>query len=212
MLKLLKNMRTREILFAVLCIVLVVAQVYFDLSLPDYMTELTRLMNTEGTQTSEVWTVGLKMLGCALISAVLCVACGFLAARTASGFSFTVREKLFRHVMDADTAEMNGFSVPSLITRTTNDITQIQMIVSMGLQMLVKSPIMAVWAVVKILNKSWELSVVTAGFVGGDGRLLATLPQGAKDDGQNQPRHSRKPQRYQRGACFQRRGLPKQQV
>lgn len=165
MLKLLKNMRTREILFAVLCIVLVVAQVYFDLSLPDYMTELTRLMNTEGTQTSEVWTVGLKMLGCALISAVLCVACGFLAARTASGFSFTVREKLFRHVMDADTAEMNGFSVPSLITRTTNDITQIQMIVSMGLQMLVKSPIMAVWAVVKILNKSWELSVVTAGFI-----------------------------------------------
>ncbi len=76
-----------------------------------------------------------------------------------------MREKLFRHVMDADTAEMNGFSVPSLITRTTNDITQIQMIVSMGLQMLVKSPIMAVWAVVKILNKSWELSVVTAGFV-----------------------------------------------
>ena len=140
MLKLLKNMRTREILFAVLCIVLVVAQVYFDLSLPDYMTDLTRLMNTEGTQTSEVWTVGLKMLGCALISAVLCVACGFLAARTASGFSFTVREKLFRHVMDADIAEMNGFSVPSLITRTTNDVTQIQMIVSMGLQMISPRP------------------------------------------------------------------------
>ena len=153
MLKLLKNMRTREILFAVLCIVLVVAQVYFDLSLPDYMTELTRLMNAEGTQTSEVWTVGLKMLGCALISAVLCVACGFLAARTASGFSFTVREKLFRHVMDADTAEMNGFSVPSLITRTTNDITQIQMIVSMGLQMLVKSPIMAVYAAPVVKEK-----------------------------------------------------------
>lgn len=165
MLKLLKNMRKREVFFAVLCIVLVVAQVYFDLSLPDYMTELTKLMQSEGTQTSEVWVVGLKMLGCALISAVLCVACGFLAARTASGFSFAVREKLFRHVMDADTAEMNGFSVPSLITRTTNDVTQIQMIVSMGLQMMVKSPIMAVWAVIKILNKSWELSVVTAGFV-----------------------------------------------
>lgn len=165
MVKLLKNMTKREVLFAVLCIVLVVAQVYFDLSLPDYMTELTKLMKTEGVQTKQVMVVGLKMLGCALISAVLCVSCGFLAARTASGLSFVVREKLFKHVMDADTAEMNGFSVPSLITRTTNDVTQIQMIVSMGLQMMVKSPIMAVWAVIKILNKSWELSVVTAGFV-----------------------------------------------
>ena len=165
MVKLLKNMTKREVLFAVLCIVLVVAQVYFDLSLPDYMTELTKLMKTDGVQTKQVMVVGLKMLGCALISAVLCVSCGFLAARTASGLSFVVREKLFKHVMDADTAEMNGFSVPSLITRTTNDVTQIQMIVSMGLQMMVKSPIMAVWAVIKILNKSWELSVVTAGFV-----------------------------------------------
>ena len=165
MFKLLKNMRKREVLLALLCVVLVVGQVYFDLTLPDYMTELTTLMKTPDTQTSAIWNVGLKMLLCALASAALSICCGFLAARTASGFSYTVRKKLFSHVMDADTAEMNGFSVPGLITRTTNDVTQIQMLVSMGLQMIVKSPIMAVWAVIKILGKSWELSVVTAGFV-----------------------------------------------
>lgn len=165
MLKLLKNMRKKEVLLAVLCVLLVVGQVYFDLMLPDYMTELTKMMNNPTSLTEDVLVVGLKMLGCALSSAVLCVACGFLSAKVASGFSFAVRKKLFSHVMDSDTAEMNSFSVPSLITRTTNDITQIQMIVSMGLQMLVKSPIMAVWAIIKILNKSWELSVVTAGFV-----------------------------------------------
>ncbi len=88
-----------------------------------------------------------------------------MSAKTASGFSFTVREKLFHHVMDIGSEEMQDFSVPSLITRTTNDITQIQMIVAMGLQMMIKSPIMAVWAIIKILGKSWELSAVTAAFV-----------------------------------------------
>ena len=105
------------------------------------------------------------MLGCTLASAVLAVGCGYLAAKAASGFSFTVREKLFRHVMDIGSEEMQDFSVASLITRTTNDITQIQMIVAMGLQMMIKSPIMAVWAINQILGKSWELSAVTAAFV-----------------------------------------------
>ncbi len=164
MLKLLKNMRRREVLMALLCLVFVVGQVYFDLRLPDYMTELTKLIKTSGA-TSDIVNVGLKMLGCTAVSALLAIACGFLSAKTASGFSFTVREKLFHHVMDIGNAEMQDFSIPSLITRTTNDITQIQMIVSMGLQMLIKAPIMAVWAIVKILGKSWELSLVTAGFV-----------------------------------------------
>ena len=164
MLKLLKNMRRKEKWMAALCLAFVVVQIYFDLRLPDYMTELTVLIKTSGT-TAEIWSVGLKMLGCTAASAVMAIACGFLAAKTASGFSFTVREKLFRHVMDADSEEMQDFSVPSLITRTTNDITQIQMILAMGLQMMIKAPIMAVWAIIKILGKSWELSAVTAAFV-----------------------------------------------
>ena len=165
MLKLFKNMRRREVLMAALCALLVMGQVYFDLTLPDYMTDLTALIKTQGSQTADILSVGGKMLLCALASAVLAVICGYLSARTASGFSYTLRKKLFDHVMDAGSEEMQDFSVPSLITRTTNDITQIQMIVSMGLQMLIKSPIMAVWAVIKILGKSWELSAVTAGVV-----------------------------------------------
>ena len=160
MLKLIKNMRRKEKEMALLCLVFVVVQIYFDLRLPDYMTELTMLIKTSGT-TADIAAVGLKMLGCTAASAVLAIACGFLAAKTASGFSFAVREKLFRHVMDIGSEEMQDFSIPSLITRTTNDITQIQMIIAMGLQMMIKAPIMAV----KILGKSWELSAVTAAFI-----------------------------------------------
>lgn len=165
MIKLLKKMGKREVLMAVLCALLVLGQVYFDLTLPDYMTDLTMMLNTAGSETSDILNVGLKMLGCTLASAALAIGCGYLSAKTASGFSYTIREKLFNHVMDMGSEEMQDFSIPSLITRTTNDITQIQMIVSMGLQMIIKSPIMAVWAVIKILGKSWELSAVTAAFV-----------------------------------------------
>ncbi len=157
-------MRRREKWMAMLCLVFVVIQIYFDLRLPDYMTELTMLIKTSGT-TADIANVGLKMLGCTTASAVLAIACGYLAAKTASGFSFAVRDKLFHHVMDVGSEEMQDFSVPSLITRTTNDITQIQMIVAMGLQMMIKAPIMAVWAIIKILGKSRELSAVTAAFV-----------------------------------------------
>lgn len=165
MIKLLKKMGKREVLMAVLCALLVLGQVYFDLTLPDYMTDLTMMLNMAGSETSDILNVGLKMLGCTLASAALAIVCGYLSAKTASGFSYTIREKLFNHVMDMGSEEMQDFSIPSLITRTTNDITQIQMIVSMGLQMIIKSPIMAVWAVIKILGKSWELSAVTAAFV-----------------------------------------------
>ena len=164
MLKLLKNMRRKEKLMTLICAAFVVGQVYFDLRLPDYMTELTMLIKTSGAS-GDIWNVGLKMLGCTLISALLAVICGYLSAKTASGFSYTVRGKVFHHVMEIGQEEMSDFSVPSLITRTTNDITQIQMIVAMGLQMMIKAPIMAVWGVVKILGKSWALSAVTAGFV-----------------------------------------------
>ena len=165
MIKLFKQMRKKEALMALLCAVLVVGQVWFELRLPDYMTQLTTLIKTPGSTSGDIWNVGVQMLLVTLGSAVLSIGCGFLAAKCASGFSFTVREKLFHHVMACGSEEMQGFSVPSLITRTTNDITQIQMIVAMGLQMMIKAPIMAVWAVIKILGKSWELSAVTAAFV-----------------------------------------------
>ena len=165
MIKLFKQMRRKEALMALFCAVLVMGQVWFELRLPDYMTQLTTLIKTPGSTSGDIWNVGVQMLLVTLGSAVLSIGCGFLAAKCASGFSFTVREKLFHHVMACSSEEMQGFSVPSLITRTTNDITQIQMIVAMGLQMIIKAPIMAVWAVIKILGKSWELSAVTAAFV-----------------------------------------------
>ena len=165
MLKLLRRMRRREVFTALLCAALVLGQIYFDLSLPDYMSDLTALIKTPGSLPGDVAAVGGRMLLCALGSAVLSIAAGFLAARTAAGFSFSVREDLFRRVLTLGNAELQEFSVPSLITRTTNDITQIQMVIAMGLQMVIKAPVMAVWAVAKILGKSWELSAVTAAVV-----------------------------------------------
>ncbi len=164
MIKLLKNMQKRERIMVLIAVVFIVGQIYFELTMPDYMSELTLLINTEG-EMSEILNIGAKMLGCTLASAVLAIACGFLASKIASGYSFAVRDKLFTHVMTMGKAETGKFSIPSLITRTTNDITQLQMIVSMGLQSLVKAPIMAVWAIIKILGKSWELSAVTAAAV-----------------------------------------------
>ena len=105
------------------------------------------------------------MLGCTLASAGLAVFCGFLSAKVAAGFSYVVREDVFRKVADFGQKEMLEFSVPSLINRTTNDITQIQMLVSMGLQIMIKAPVMAVWAILKIIDKSVTLSAITAAFV-----------------------------------------------
>lgn len=165
MIKLLKNMRPKEIIMSIICVIFVLGQIYFDLSLPDYMTELTTLLKTPNTEVSALINVGLKMILCTLCSAVLAISCGFLSSKVASGFSYELRRRLFHNVIDLSKQDMQNFSIPSLITRTTNDITQIQMIVSMGLQMIIKAPVMAIWAVIKILNKSWELSVVTLGFV-----------------------------------------------
>ena len=165
MLKLLKRMRPREIKMCLICAVFLLGQIYFDLRLPDFMSELTILIETPGSMISDIWETGAKMLLCTLCSAVLSIACGYLSAKTASGFTFGVREDLFHHVSALGQQEMLSFSIPSLITRTTNDITQIQMVIAMGLQALIKAPVMAVWAIVKILGKSTVLSMVTAVFV-----------------------------------------------
>ena len=165
MLKLLHNLRRREWTMAAACAVLILGQIYFDLSLPDYMSDLTVLIKTPDSTLADILHTGLEMLGCTLASAVLCVICGYLTAKVAAGFSFSVREAVFRKIADFGQQEMMAFSVPSLINRTTNDITQVQMLTAMGLQILIKSPVMAVWAIIKIVGKSWTLSAITAGFV-----------------------------------------------
>ncbi len=165
MLRILRKMRPREILMTLACAVAILGQAFFDLRLPDYMSRLTVLIQTPGSEMSEIWINGLQMLGCVAASAALCIGCGYLAARTASGFTYAIRSDLFRHVMNMGQQEMLRFSVPSLITRTTNDVMQVQMAFAMGMQNIIKAPVMATWAILKILDKSWELSLITAGFV-----------------------------------------------
>lgn len=165
MIHLLRKIRAKEGWMALVCALLVLGQIYFDLKLPDYMSDLTVLIKTPGSTTSDILHTGTKMLGCTVASAALAIFCGFLAAKVAAGFSFIVRKEVFHKVSDFGQKEMLEFSVPSLINRTTNDITQVQMLVAMGLQIMIKAPIMAVWAVIKIINKSWQLSLITAGFI-----------------------------------------------
>ena len=165
MFKLLHKMRRREWAMAAVCVLLILGQIYFDLALPDYMSNLTVLIKTPGSTMNDILRTGVEMLGCTLASAVLCVISGYLTAKVAAGFSYSVREAVFQKVSDFGQREMMTFSVPSLINRTTNDITQVQMLVSMGLQILIKSPIMAGGAIIKIVDKSWTLSAITAGFV-----------------------------------------------
>lgn len=163
--KLIRYMRRRDRGFALLCLLLVAGQVYFDLTMPDFMSDITKLIVTPGSAMADIWIAGGKMLACAAGSAALSVIVGWLAATIAADFSYSVREGVFTRVTDFGAEEMKRFSTASLITRTTNDITQIQMVVSFGLQAMIKAPIMAVWAILKIVGKSWELSLATAGAV-----------------------------------------------
>ncbi len=165
MLHIFRNMKVKDRWLALLCLLFVCGQVYFDLRLPDYTAEITVLISSEVTDLSEYFLAGGKMLGCALCSALLTVVVGYLAAMIAADFSFDVRAKLFNKVASMGTGEIKKFSTASLITRTTNDITQIQMIIAMGLQMLLRAPIMAIWAICKIVGKSWQLSAVVAAAV-----------------------------------------------
>lgn len=165
MLKIFKYLRKKEIGLILISIVFVVTQVWLDLKLPDYMSEVTRLVQTEGSAMSDIWLNGGKMLLCALGSLVAAFIVGFLAAKVAAGFSSRLRSMMFNKVGNFSMEEINGFSTASLITRSTNDITQIQMLVAMGLQIMVKAPIMAVWAVCKILGKGWQWTAATGGAV-----------------------------------------------
>ena len=161
MLKLLKNLNKKEFGIILIMIVLIIGQVWLELKMPDYMSEITTLVSTEGSAMSDVLVQGGYMLLCALGSLILMAIVGFLSSFTSASLSKKIRKRLFDKVEDFGMEEMNKFSVSSLITRTTNDITHVQMFISMGMQLLIKSPIMAVWAILKILNKGIEWSLAT---------------------------------------------------
>ncbi|WP_068985500.1 ABC transporter ATP-binding protein [Lysinibacillus xylanilyticus] len=161
MLKIFKYLKPKEWTLIVASIVFIVGQVWLDLKLPDYMSKITTLVQTEGSKTSEIWSAGGKMLLCALGSMILAVIVGYFAAKVATSLSKELRKGVFDKTLSFSMEEINGFSIASLITRSTNDITQIQQTVAMGLQVMIKAPILATWAILKIMGKSWEWSAAT---------------------------------------------------
>lgn len=146
-------------------LVFIVAQVWLDLKMPEYMSAITELVQTPGSKMSAILQNGGYMLLCAVGSMIAAMITGYFAARVAAGLSRTVREKMFKKVLQFGSEEMGRFSTASLITRTTNDITQVQMLIAMGLQAIIKAPILLVWAIVKIAGKQWQWSLATAGAV-----------------------------------------------
>lgn len=162
MFRLMKNLSWKEWLMVAVSVLLIVGQVWLDLKLPDYMNEITTLIQMENKEMTKVWIAGGYMLACALGSALLSVVVGFFSARIGSALGFNIRQKVYNQIQTYSKSEMNKFSTSSLITRSTNDITQVQMFIAMGLQVIIKAPVLAVWAIVKILGKSWQWSVVTA--------------------------------------------------
>ena len=161
MLKILKRLSGKEWLQAGISLLFIVSQVWLDLKLPDYMSEITRLTQTEGSALADIWSAGGYMLLCALGSVAASVVVGFFAARIAASFSRRLRSGLYAKVDAFSMNEISRFSTASLITRSTNDITQIQLFITMGLQMIVKAPIMAIWAITKIAGKGLEWTAAT---------------------------------------------------
>ena len=161
MFKLLKNLQKRDWILIVISFILIFAQVWLELKMPDYMSQITKLVQTPGSQMSEILTNGGYMVGCALGSLLAAVVTGYFISGISSSFSMNVRKKLFNKVEDLSMQEIKQFSTSSLITRTTNDITQMEMVIAMGLQLLIKAPITVIWAITKILNKGWQWSVAT---------------------------------------------------
>lgn len=161
MVKIFRYLSKTEYALAGVSLLFIIAQVWLDLKLPDYMNEITKLVQTEGSEMSEILSAGGMMLLCAVASLLSAVIVAVIVAKIAANYSARLREKLFGKVQSLSTEEINHFSIPSLITRTTNDITQVQMLIVMGLQAMVKAPILAVWAILKISNKSWQWTFAT---------------------------------------------------
>lgn len=161
MLKIFKNFNKKDVCLILLCVGLIAFQVWLDLRLPEYMSTITSLIQTEGSIMKDILLNGGYMLLCAFGSLLSAVVVGYLASSISANFSLNLRKKIFDKVCGFSTAEIKKFSISSLITRTTNDVTQLEMLISMGLQLLIKAPIMAVWAVSKIIGKSMEWSLLT---------------------------------------------------
>ena len=162
MFKLLKHLKLKNNIYIIFCLLLTIVQVWLDLKMPEYMTNITRLVQTEGSKIQEVIEQGFYMLSCAAVSLILAAMVGYLSANIASNFSYLLRNKIFNKVLDFSNTEIKKIKTSSLITRTTNDISQIEIIISMGLQIALKSPIMAIWAIFKIINKGIEWSILVA--------------------------------------------------
>lgn len=162
MIKLFKNLEKKDYLIMLFVALLVVFSVYLDLKLPEYMSDITVLVQTENSTMKEILHSGLNMMICAVLSMGCTIIVGFLTSLLSARFSRSIRKLIFEKVESFGIAEIKKFSTASLITRTTNDVTQIEMLLAMGLQLLIKAPIMAVWALIKIIGKSTELSTVTA--------------------------------------------------
>lgn len=156
MIRIFKNLKKRDWIGIMICAGLVVVQVWLDLTMPDYTQKLSKSVSAGSIVMNEVWKNGGMMLLCALGSMVASICCGFFAARIAANFAKTLREKLYGHIMEFSNSEINKFSTPSLITRTTNDVVQMQMLIAMGMQIIIKAPITAVWAITKISSTSVE--------------------------------------------------------
>ena len=165
MFKLLKQLKLNQWVGIVVCLGLIVVQVWLDLTIPEYMSKITVLVQTEGNKLSDVWQVGAKMLVCALGSLAGAVGVSFIAAKITSALAYRLRDKVYNRVSAFSMQEIKSFSTSSLITRTTNDVTQIQMAVGMLIQVIAKAPIMAIWAICKISGKGWQWSVATVGAV-----------------------------------------------
>ena len=165
MVRLLKHMKAKEWAMVIVSIAFIVLQVQLDLKLPDYMSDITVLVQTKGSEMSDIFTAGGKMMGCALGSLASAIVVGFFAAKIAANFSKRLREDVYDKVMSYTDKEINSFSTASLITRTTNDITQIQFVIALGLQVMIKAPIMAVMAVAKISSKNFEWTALTLAIV-----------------------------------------------
>lgn len=159
------NAAPQEWAAAGIALLLIIAQVWLDLKLPDYMNEIALYLQNSQDQIRNIMISGGKMLGLTLLSAATSVAVGFIAARIAASLSARIRGRVFTSVMAFGAGEMNNFSANSLITRTTNDVTQVQMIVAMGLQVIIKAPILAVWAIIKISAKNWQWTALTGGCI-----------------------------------------------
>lgn len=161
MLSIFKHLKKKELGFMALSFIFIIAQVYLDLKLPDYMSQITQLVQKPGSTIPEILAIGKFMLLCALGSLLASFVVSFLASKTAAGLSMRLRELVFNKTLSFSMEEINEFSTSSLITRSTNDITQIQMLIVMGLQVAIKAPILAAWAIIKISGKSWQWSAAT---------------------------------------------------